>query len=199
MFMLFGSSTQKIEYIIVGLGNPGLQYAATRHNVGFAAVDSLAEYYGIKIDRLKHKALTGRCAVNGKGVLLLKPQTFMNLSGEAVADAAKFYKVPAQNIIIIFDDCSLPVGSHRMRLKGSAGGHNGIKSIISCLGTDIFARFKIGIGEKAHLDMDLADHVLGNIPQNERDIITEGFADLPPAIELLLSGDAQRAMSRYNK
>ncbi len=197
--MLFGSSTQKIEYIIAGLGNPGLQYAATRHNVGFAAVDSLAVHYGAKVDRLKHKALTGRCDINGRGVLLLKPQTFMNLSGEAVADAAKFYKVSSQNIIVIFDDCSLPVGSHRMRLKGSAGGHNGIKSIITCLGTDVFARFKIGIGEKAHPDMDLADHVLGNIPCDEKDIIAKGFDDLPPAIELLLSGDAQKAMSRYNK
>lgn len=196
--MLFASS-QKVEYIIVGLGNPGLQYAATRHNVGFNALDSIAGHYGAKVDRLKHKALVGRCVISGKGILLMKPQTFMNLSGEAVTDAAKFYKVPPRNIIVIFDDCSLPVGSHRMRLKGSAGGHNGIKSIIACLGTDAFPRFKIGIGEKPHPDMDLADHVLGNMPQSDADTVRDGFADLPQAIELFVSGDSERAMSRYNK
>lgn len=197
--MLFGASSQKIEYIIAGLGNPGLQYAATRHNVGFMAVDSIAKHYDAKLDKLKHKALTGRCVINGRGVLLLKPQTFMNLSGEAIADVARFYKVPPQNIIVIFDDCSLPIGSHRMRLKGSAGGHNGIKSIISCLGTDAFPRFKVGIGEKPYHDMDLADYVLGNIPLPDSDKIAEGFEDLPPAIELFISGNSEKAMSRYNK
>ncbi len=198
--MLFNSNNgAKIEYIIAGLGNPGLQYAATRHNTGFRAIDYIAAKCNTKIDKLKHKALTGRCVIGDKGVLLLKPQTFMNLSGEAVADAAKFYKIPVQNVIIIFDDCSLPVGSHRLRLKGSAGGHNGIKSIIESLGSDGFPRYKVGIGEKPYPDMDLADYVLGNITDDDEKTMAEGFADLLPSLELLMGGQPERAMSRYNK
>ena len=153
-------------YIIVGLGNPTSKYDKTRHNVGFDTIDALADKYSINVNNAKHKALCGQGIIDGEKVLLMKPQTFMNLSGEAVKQAAAFYKVPAENIIVIFDDVSLDVGKMRIRLKGSAGGHNGIKSIIAHMG-DSFPRVKMGVGEKPHPEYDLADWVLSHFSKDD--------------------------------
>ena len=195
--MLFGSSN--IQYLIVGLGNPGREYEMTRHNVGFRALDYIAGAANAEVHRLKHMALTGKATIGSHGVLLMKPQTYMNNSGEAVADAARFYKVPPSNVIVISDDISLTVGSMRIRASGSAGGHNGLKSIQKYLGTDAYPRIKLGVGAKEHADMDLGDHVLGKISSADFKLISENFSSLIPAIELIMAGDFDKAMARYNR
>ncbi len=195
--MLFGSSN--VQYLIVGLGNPGKEYEMTRHNVGFRALDYIAGATDTEVRRLKHMALTGKTTVGSHGVLLMKPQTYMNKSGEAVADAARFYKVSPSNVIIISDDISLTVGSMRIRANGSAGGHNGLKSVQEHLGTDAYVRIKLGVGAKAHADMDLGDHVLGKMSSADFKLISENFSSLIPAIELIMAGDFDKAMARYNR
>ncbi len=195
--MIFSSGS--IEYLLVGLGNPGSEYDHTRHNVGFRALDYVAGAIGTDVKRLKHMALTGKGSIASHSVLLMKPQTYMNRSGQAVQDAARFYKIPPQNVIIISDDISLPVGSMRIRYSGSAGGHNGLKSIQEHLGSDGYTRIKLGVGGKAHADMDLADHVLGKISSGEFAAISENFAPMLSALELIVSGEREKAMSRYNR
>ena len=195
--MLFGSSN--VQYLIVGLGNPGKEYEMTRHNVGFRALDYIAGAINTDVQRLKHMALTGKGMIGSNGVLLMKPQTYMNKSGQAVADAARFYKVPPSNVIIISDDISLTVGSMRIRANGSAGGHNGLKSIQEYLGTDEYVRIKLGVGAKAHADMDLGDHVLGKMSAPDFKLISENFASIIPAIELIIAGEIDKAMARYNR
>ncbi len=195
--MLFGSSS--VQYLIVGLGNPGKEYEMTRHNVGFRALDYIAGATNTEVRRLKHMALTGKGNIGSNGVLLMKPQTYMNKSGESVADAARFYKVPPSNVIILSDDTSLTVGSMRIRANGSAGGHNGLKSIQEHLGTDAYVRIKLGVGAKAHADMDLGDHVLGKISSADFKLISENFSSLIPALELIMAGDFDKAMARYNR
>ena len=190
--------TGGVEYLIVGLGNPGAEYEMTRHNIGFRALDYLAGVCGEEVRRLKHMALTGRATLAGHGVLLMKPQTYMNRSGESVADAAHFYKIPPQRVILIHDDISLPVGAVRIRLSGSAGGHNGLKSVQQHLGSDAYPRIKLGVGAKAYADMDLADHVLGTFSPADYAAICERFPSLVSALELLVSGEGEQAMSRYN-
>ncbi len=184
--------------IIVGLGNPGDKYAATRHNVGFMAIDYLAEQYGIKVDRIKFKGLYGEVRLGGEKVLLLKPQTFMNLSGESVREMCEFYKVPMEDVVVIYDDISMKVGSLRIREKGSAGGHNGIKNIIYQMQTDIFPRIKVGVGAKPHPDYDLADWVLGHFSQEDHKTLSELMPSIKQAVELLVEGKPKEAMNQCN-
>lgn len=184
--------------LIAGLGNPTKEYDGTRHNIGFMAIDALAEEYGIRVDTLKHKAMTGSGYIGGQKVILAKPVTYMNLSGEAVRAISDYYKIPAEDILIIFDDTTLDVGRMRIRKKGSAGGHNGIKSIIAHLGTTEFPRVKIGIGAKRE-GQDLADYVLSRFPKEDKEALKEVLEDTKNAVELIVQDDIEEAMNRYNK
>lgn len=186
-------------YIIVGLGNPTAQYAGTRHNVGFDVIDRLAEEYNISVESRKCRAFVGTGMIAGRKVLLAKPQTFMNLSGESVRGLVDFYKIDVETeLLVIFDDVSLDVGQLRIRKKGSAGGHNGIKSIIAHLGTNAFHRIKVGVGEKP-AQYDLADYVLGHFSKEDRSLMEEGYKRVVSAVELLVSGQVEQAMNEYNK
>lgn len=184
--------------VIVGLGNPGRQYERTRHNIGFAAIDYIAGKNQIEISSKKHKALIGSGYLGGQKVLLVKPQTFMNLSGESLRGVMDFYKLEPSDFIVIFDDISLDVGQLRIRRKGSAGGHNGIKSIISHLGSMDFPRIKIGVGEKPK-GYDLADYVLGHFSKGEIEIYDDVFPDVDDAVKLMVMDDISGAMNQYNK
>ncbi|MBD5093867.1 MAG: aminoacyl-tRNA hydrolase [Subdoligranulum sp.] len=195
--MLFQRKQTGIDWLIVGLGNPGRQYEDTRHNAGFAALDAAADAWGIRVVRAKFSALTGTGEVGGSKVLLLKPQTFMNNSGEAVGAATAFYKLPPERVIVLFDDVSLAPGRLRVRRSGSAGGHNGIKSIIAAIGQD-FPRVKIGVGEKPHPEYDLADWVLGKPSGDDRKAIASRTDDVRGAVEMILKGQLDAAMSKYN-
>ena len=188
----------KPEWIIVGLGNPGPAYTNTRHNVGFVAIDRLAEKLGVKIDRVKYSAYTATAAIGGKTVLLMKPTTFMNLSGQAVRQAARFYAIEPEKVLVIFDDVSLAPGRIRVRADGSAGGHNGIKSIISELGSQAFPRVKIGVGERPHPDYDLADWVLGKFSSEDRKKIDTAVENACGAVETLIEKGVTEAANRYN-
>lgn len=193
-----GRKMEENMFLVIGLGNPGRQYAHTRHNVGFDVIDILADKYKIDISEKKHKALCGRGVIEGKKVVLAKPQTFMNLSGESVAELLRYYKLaPETELLVLFDDISLAPGNIRIRKKGSAGGHNGIKNIIAMTGTQNFMRIKIGVGEKPK-GWDLADYVLGHFDAADRAKVEEAFADAVAAAELLLRGEADAAMNRYN-
>lgn len=184
--------------LIVGLGNPTKEYEGTRHNIGFMAIDALGEEYGIRVDTLKHKALIGKGMMEGQKVILAKPVTYMNLSGEAVREIADYYKIPAEDVIVIFDDISLDVGMIRIRRKGSAGGHNGIKSIIAHLGTMDFPRIKVGIGAKRE-GQDLADYVLGKFSKADRAILQDALKDVKKAVSLMVWDEITEAMNAFNK
>lgn len=186
------------EYLIVGLGNPTKQYENTRHNVGFNALDAVAKCFKIDVKKAKFSALYGSGDISGAKAVLLKPQTFMNLSGEAVSAASKFYKIAPQKVIVLFDDISLAPGIIRIRKKGSAGGHNGLKSIISHIG-DEFLRVKIGVGEKPHPNYDLADWVLSKPSEQEATAIKSRHEDICRAIEFMVSGDIDKAANLYSK
>ncbi len=186
------------EYLIVGLGNPGREYAATRHNVGFRAAAEIARSAGVKLDRVKFQALTCLCTVAGHKVLLMQPQTYMNNSGQAVKAAADFYKLPPQQVLVLFDDVSLDVGRLRVRRDGSAGGHNGIKSIIACLGSQDFPRVKIGVGAKPHPDYDLADWVLSRFSAQEQKALDPAIERAAQAAEVILTEGLERAASKFN-
>ena len=199
--MIFGKKKEfssNFDFLIVGLGNPGKQYESTRHNAGFICIDILAEKYDIKINKLKFKSLMGEGRIEGKRCLLLKPQTFMNLSGEAVRDAVEFYKIPVENIIVICDDISLEPGKMRIRRKGSHGGQNGMRNIIYHLKDDNFPRIKIGIGAKPNPEYDLADWVLSRFTQSEAKLIKQVADNTVSAIEIMVKGDIDKAMSNYN-
>lgn len=185
-------------FCIVGLGNPGRQYAETKHNVGFHVIDRLAEKYEIKVDKFKHKALVGDGTIRGRRVLLVKPQTFMNLSGESVREIVNFYKIPQERFLVIFDDTSLPCGSVRIREKGSHGGHNGIRNIIDQMGTDVFCRIKVGIGEKPN-GWDLADYVLAKFAPDDLPLMEQGVDKAVQGAELVLSRGVAEAMNRVNQ
>ncbi|MBQ7875037.1 MAG: aminoacyl-tRNA hydrolase [Oscillospiraceae bacterium] len=185
------------EYIIVGLGNPGKDYEITRHNTGFMAMDLIAEKANVKIDRLKFKALTADTELGGHRVFLMKPQTFMNLSGEAVFAAMDFYKIPLDHVIVIFDDTTLDVGKMRIRKKGSAGGHNGLKSIIGLCSGDDFPRVKIGIGKKPE-GWDLADWVLGKYSEEDLKTLQGMFENSAEAAKLIMDGKTDEAMNKFN-
>ena len=185
-------------FVIVGLGNPGKKYETTRHNAGFIAIDALADKYGISIRENKHKALCGSGVIEGHKVLLVKPQTFMNVSGESVRSVMDFYKIdPEEEMLIIYDDISLAPGNIRIRKKGSAGGHNGIKSIIAHAGTQNFMRIKVGVGEKPS-GWDLADYVLGHFSDEDQTKLKETMPDIIQAATLMVQGDVDKAMNDFN-
>lgn len=187
-----------VSWLIVGLGNMGDQYEHTRHNVGFDAVDELADKLDIPIQRLKYKALTNTATVGGQKVLLMKPVTFMNLSGEAVEQAASFFKVPPERIIVLSDEVALPPGKLRIRQSGSAGGHNGLKNIIAHLHSDQFPRIRIGVGQKPHPDYDMADWVLGRPQGEDRKAVDEAIKKAVQAVEVYIQDGPQAAMSKFN-
>lgn len=185
-------------FIIAGLGNPTSQYEGTRHNIGFDVMDALAEKYNISISEKKHKALCGKGVIEGEKVLLVKPQTYMNLSGESIAEILNYYKVDAEeDFLVVFDDISLAPGNIRIRKKGSAGGHNGIKNIIAMTGTQNFKRIKVGVGEKPK-GWDLADYVLGRFPDEDRKKVNDAIEDTIGAVSLILRGETDQAMNCYN-
>lgn len=184
-------------YIIAGLGNPTREYDKTRHNVGFSVIDVLADRYGIAVTEKKHKALYGKGVIEGQKVILAKPQTFMNLSGESIRAMVDFYKVDPTEIIVIYDDISLEPGQLRIRLKGSAGGHNGIKNIIAQLGTQEFPRIKVGVGEKPPR-MDLAAYVLSRFSKEEQPLMDEAFREAADAAVMMMTDGPDRAMNHYN-
>ena len=201
--MLFQRKTQSPsvgapEFLVVGLGNPDKKYAFTRHNSGFLCVDMLAEKYGLTVNKLKFKSLLGDAEIGGHRCLVMKPQTYMNLSGEAVRDAAQFYKIPPERIVVLFDDISLDVGKIRIRRKGTDGGHNGIKNIIYHLNSDAFPRIKIGVGKKPHPDYDLADWVLSEFKKDEESPLKTALEHACAALELMLDGKIDEAMNQYN-
>ena len=183
--------------IIVGLGNPGMKYAGTRHNTGFAALTQLADRYSISLSKKECKSITGHGFIEGEKVVLAMPQTYMNLSGEAVQPLLHFYNCTPEDLIILVDDVDLDVGRLRIRGQGSAGGHNGLKSIISCIGTDTFDRVRIGVGKKPE-DWDLADHVLGRIPREDFPIFRETCEKAVDAVRLIITDGLQAAQNQFN-
>ncbi len=187
-----------ITHIIVGLGNPGEKYMYTRHNAGFLAIDYLLSKYSVSCDKLKFKALTGELKLGGVRALLMKPQTFMNASGQAIQEACAFYKIPPENVIVLSDDASFDIGKLRVRKSGSAGGHNGLKSIIECLGSDKFPRVKLGVGQKPNPDYDIADWVLARIPKESEKTFCTLLEHIPTILELMLNGNIEKAMCDYN-
>ena len=191
-----GGSTY--DFLVVGLGNPGAKYETTRHNAGFLFISYLEDKLNFSAKKLKFHALIGDAKIGSSKVLFMKPQTMMNNSGTAVAECAKFYKIPPENIIVVFDDISLEPGKLRIRRKGSAGGHNGIKSIIAHLGSENFPRIKIGVGAKPHPDYDLADWVLASFPKKDFTAVSSAIEDGANALEMLVKGDFEGAMSKYN-
>ena len=196
--MFLKKDSSAVSWLLVCLGNPGDKYENTRHNVGFMVADEVAERQNKPIQRLKFKALTNIFTISGEKVLVMKPITYMNLSGEAVRLAADFYKVPPERILVVSDDTALPVGRLRIRLKGSAGGHNGLKSIIQHLGTDQFPRLRIGVGEKPHPDYDLADWVLGKFQGEDKKTIDAAVKRAADAVECILDQGLDRAMGKFN-
>ena len=191
-------STTPITHIVVGLGNPGAKYANTRHNAGFMAVDYISGKLGIKVDRSKFESLVGEANISGKRVLVMKPQTFMNNSGNAVYDAANFYKIAPENIVVISDDVNLDVGRLRVRASGSAGGQKGLNDIIVQLGSDKIPRIRIGVGKKPHPEYDMADWVLGTFLENDRKAINEAMPRVLSGLEKIVSGDIDSAMQICN-
>lgn len=187
-----------VEYLVVGLGNPGSKYEGTRHNAGFMALDYIADKYGARVDRIKFKGLCGTASIGGKKVLLLKPSTYMNLSGQSVTEAMSFYKLPPERVIILFDDISLDPGRMRIRMKGSDGGQNGMKNIIYLSGSDRFPRIKIGTGAKPSPEWDLADWVLSRFSAQDLKALNEAIEHAGASVELMVQGRAPEAMNKYN-
>lgn len=191
-------TNNSIEYIIVGLGNPGRQYEGTRHNAGFIALNYLAEDLNVKVNRIRFKSTVAEAKVAGHRCLLMKPSTFMNLSGQAVTEAMRFYKLPPEKVVILCDDINLDVGTIRIRRKGSDGGQNGVKNIIYLSGSDAFPRVKIGIGKKPHPDYDLKDWVLSRFTDKEKAVLKETLPKIADAVGLIVNDDIDRAMNLYN-
>lgn len=188
----------KIEYVIAGLGNPGMEYDGTRHNAGFFTIDTLAEQLGVQINRLRFKGKTAEATIEGKRCLLLKPTTYMNLSGESVVQALEFYKIDASKLIVIYDDISLDPGKLRIRRKGSHGGHNGMRSIIDLTGRDDFSRIKMGVGKKPHPDYDLAKWVLGKFGKEDSTKLREAADNACECVKLMVQGKTDEAMNKHN-
>ena len=193
-----GETGTKPEYIIVGLGNPGIQYEGTRHNAGFITIEALEKKLGFSCDRHKFKAKVGNTVIGGKSCLVMKPETFMNLSGDAVSEAMDFYKIPLENVIVIFDDISLDVGQMRISRKGSAGGHNGIKSIIAQCDGENFPRIKLGVGKKPNPAYDLAKWVLSKFSEEDRKKLDDAAEKACVALELMVQGKTDEAMNKFN-
>ena len=198
MSMFFKRSSGGVKYLVVGLGNPDKKYRNTRHNTGFIAVDYMAGELGIELSKKKFDSLTAEAVIAEEKVLLMKPQTYMNLSGVAVEKAASFYKISPENVIVIFDDISLPVGRMRIRRKGTHGGHNGIRSIIDYLQSENFPRVKVGIGERPNPHYDLADWVLSTFKEDELKSIKEVAGHCLDIVKLIIEGNIEQAMSKYN-
>lgn len=195
---MFFQSTGGVKWLVVFLGNPGPRYEGTRHNAGFMAADAMAGARGLSINRARFKALTATCDIGGESVMLMKPQTFMNLSGEAAAQAVKFYKIAPDHVIVVSDEISLPIGKLRVRRKGSAGGHNGLKSIIACLGTDQFPRIRLGVGAPPHPDYDMADWVLSTFKNQEAEDMRAAAQRAAEAVECYILHGPDRTMNLYN-
>ena len=195
---MFFKSGGAVSWLIVFLGNPGPKYAGTRHNAGFMAADAMEKAKGIKINRSRFKALTASCKMGGENVLLMKPQTYMNLSGEAVGQAVRFYKIPPQHVIVISDEMSLPIGKLRIRTKGSAGGHNGMKNIISHLGTEEFPRIRMGVGGVPHPDYDVKDWVLSAFRDKDAEDMADCAKRAAEAAEAYIVNGPDRAMNIFN-
>lgn len=187
-----------VSWIVVFLGNPGPKYRDTRHNAGFMAADAMEKKLGVSINKLRFKALTAQATLGGEKVLLLKPQTYMNLSGESVSPAAAFYKVPPERIIVVSDEVSLPIGKLRIRKSGSAGGHNGLKNIIAMLGTDAFPRIRMGVGAPPHADYDMADWVLSSFKNQDADDMRSLAVRVCDAVECYIAEGPDRAMNKFN-
>ena len=195
---MFSKTSGSVSWLLVFLGNPGPRYDCTRHNAGFMAGDALAAKLGVRIDRVRFHALTAAAEIEGEKVLLMKPQTFMNLSGDAVGEAARFYKIPPEHVLVVSDEVSLPLGKLRIRQKGSAGGHNGLKSVIAALGSDAFPRVRIGVGAPPHPDYDMADWVL-SVFRNQDLLDMRDAADrAAEAVVTYVSIGPERAMNRFN-
>ena len=188
-----------VSFIIAGLGNPGREYDKTRHNIGFLSIDYIADKLGVRIDRAKFHALTAEARIGEVRVLLMKPQTYMNNSGVAIAEAASFYKVAPERVLVLHDEISFDPGVIRIRRKGSAGGHNGLKSIIAHLASDEFPRIKIGVGKKPSPEYDLADFVLGKFPKDDLEAIEKRYSDIRSACELIVAGKIDDAMQKFSK
>lgn len=195
--MLFQKSGG-VRWLIVCLGNPGPRYEGTRHNAGFMTADALAKKLNISVNRARFRALTGSGEIGGERVLLMKPQTYMNLSGEAAAEAAKFYKIPPERVIVVSDETALPVGKLRVRSKGSAGGHNGLKSIIACLGSDQFPRIRLGVGSPPHEDYDMADWVLSAFKNQDAEDMTAAAGRAAEAVISYITDGPERTMNKFN-
>ncbi len=193
------SDTGPVSFIVAGLGNPGAKYDGTRHNAGFVAIDYIAKECGVKIDRAKFHSLVAECEISGVRVLLMKPETFMNLSGTAIAEAARFYKIPPERVLVLHDEISFEPGFLRIRRRGSAGGHNGLKSIIECLGSEDFPRIKIGVGKKPHPEYDLVDWVLGKLDSQGVEKLRSRLSDVYSAVGFITVGNIDEAMQRYSK
>ena len=191
--------TTPVSYIVAGLGNIGKQYERTRHNIGFLAIDKIAEDAGVKIDRVKFHSTVGEANIGGARVLLMKPTTLMNNSGVAIGEAAAFYKIPPERVIVLHDEISFAPGIIRIRRKGSAGGHNGLKSIIAHLSSEDFPRVKIGVGQKPHPEYDLVDWVLGAFPASDLEKISDRFGDISAAVTEIIKGNIDAAMNKYSK
>lgn len=196
--MIFKKSNCGYDYLIVGLGNPGAKYEMTRHNAGFLAVDLLAVKENLNIKKLKYHALVGDAVINGKKCLVMKPQTFMNNSGEAIGEAARFYKIPPERVIVISDDFSFDVGQIRIKRKGSAGGHNGLKSIIAHLGSENFPRIKVGVGKKPNADYDIIDWVLGRFPKELEKDLKSALENAVDALPYIVNEEIDKAMNLFN-
>ena len=196
--MLFGNKSAAVDWLVVGLGNPGQKYANTRHNMGFLTVDLLAEKAGVKLNKVKFKSAYNILPFAGCKCLVMKPQTYMNLSGEAVREAVQFYKIPADHVLVIYDDVSLPVGKLRVRPTGSAGGHNGIKNIIANLGTQDFPRVKIGTGAPAGGGADMIDWVIGEPSKAEKKVLLESFERAIDAAACIIQNGCQKGMNDFN-
>ncbi len=195
---MFSSRSGGISWLVVCLGNPGLRYEGTRHNAGFMTADAFAKAHRLEINRARFHALTAQCELGGEKLLLMKPQTFMNLSGEAAGEAARFYKIPPERVLVVSDEVSLPIGKLRIRTKGSAGGHNGLKSLISCLGSDAFPRIRLGVGAPPHPDYDMADWVLSSFQNQDAVDMQKAAERAAQAVECYILQGPDKAMNKYN-
>lgn len=196
--MAFLKKSGPVQWLLVCLGNPGKQYENTRHNIGFMAADLLSDREGVKFNKLRYRALTGEVSLGGARVLVIKPQTYMNLSGEAVKLAGGFYKIPPQRVLVISDDVSLPLGKLRIRASGSAGGHNGLKNIIAHLGTDAFPRIKVGVGAPAHPEHEMVDWVIGNFTGEEKKVVRQALEKVLDAAVCVIEKGVGEAQNRFN-
>lgn len=197
--MFLNKKSSGVSWLVVFLGNPGLKYENTRHNAGFMTADALAKDKSVSINRSRYKSITAECNIGDEKVLLMKPQTFMNLSGEAVAEAAKFYKIPPEHVLVVSDDVTLPIGKLRIRQKGSAGGHNGLKSIIGLLGTDNFPRIKVGVGAPPHPDYDMADWVLSAFKNQDAVDMDASVKRAAQAVESYITKGPEKTMNLFNQ